>query len=83
MALTHKSRPGTYQAFAIDIGCYAHLRKLQGRFNETDVSVKDAKEKFRSAPVLEQTDLESLVQRAPSEDIEKELLREEEPERVD
>lgn len=82
MALTHKSRPGTYQAFAIDIGCYAHLRKLQGRFNETDVSLKDAKEKFRSAPVLEQKDLESLVQRAPSVDIEEELLREEEPELV-
>ncbi len=37
-ALTHKSAAGTYQAFAIDIGCYAHMRKLHGRFNEIDVS---------------------------------------------
>ena len=36
-ALTHKSAPGTYQAFAIDIGCYAHMRKLHGRFNEINV----------------------------------------------
>ena len=26
-ALTHKSQSGTFQAFAIDIGCYAHMRK--------------------------------------------------------
>jgi Kef-type K+ transport system membrane component KefB len=32
--LTHKTLAGTYQAFAIDIGCYAHLRKLQGRFTQ-------------------------------------------------
>ena len=35
-ALSHKSREGAYQAFAIDIGCYAHLRKLEGKFNEVD-----------------------------------------------
>ncbi len=52
-ALTHKSREGTYQAFAIDIGCYAHLRKLQGKFNEIDLSSPDAKERLRSAPLLE------------------------------
>lgn len=53
-ALTHKSRrDGTYQAFAIDIGCYAHLRKLQGRFNELDLSSTDAKERLRSAPLLD------------------------------
>jgi hypothetical protein len=28
-ALTHKSQPGNYQAFAIDIGCYAHFRKME------------------------------------------------------
>jgi hypothetical protein len=52
-ALTHKSRQGTYQAFAIDIGCYAHLRKLQGKFHELDLSAADAKERLRSAPLLE------------------------------
>jgi hypothetical protein len=52
-ALTHKSFPGTYHAFAIDIGCYAHLRKLQDRFTEIDVSSADAKDKMRSAPMLQ------------------------------
>lgn len=52
-ALTHKSREGTYQSFAIDIGCYAHLRKLHGKFNEIDLSATDAKERLRSAPLLE------------------------------
>ena len=52
-ALSHKSHEGAFQAFAIDIGCYAHLRKLQGRFNEIDLSAADAKEKLRSAPLLE------------------------------
>ena len=51
-ALSHKSREGTYQAFAIDIGCYAHLRKRQGKLNEIDLSATDAKEKLRSAPLL-------------------------------
>ena len=32
-ALTHKSTTGNFQAFAIDIGAYAHLRKMQGRFH--------------------------------------------------
>jgi hypothetical protein len=77
VALTHKSRSGTYQAFAIDIGCYAHLRKLQGRFNEIDVSLGDAKERFRSSPILEADDLTQLVERAP-ENIEVELLENEE-----
>lgn len=44
-ALTHKSQPGTFQAFAIDIGCYAHLRKLQDRFSEIDVASPKAKSK--------------------------------------
>jgi hypothetical protein len=54
-ALTHKSRhrEGTFQAFAIDIGCYAHLRKLEGKFSEIDLSARDAKERLRSAPLLE------------------------------
>jgi hypothetical protein len=79
MALTHKSRPGTYQGFAIDIGCYAHLRKLQGRFAEVDVSMSDAKEKLRSSPILRHKDLTELFEAAP-ENIERELLKEEEAE---
>ncbi|VVE86029.1 hypothetical protein [Pandoraea sputorum] len=64
-ALTHKSQAGTYQAFAIDIGCYAHLRKLDGRFNELDLSDRDAKEKLRSTPVFGIDDYEALLHSAP------------------
>jgi hypothetical protein len=64
-AITHKSQPGTYQAFAIDIGCYAHLRKLDGRFNEIDLSDRGAKEKLRSAPVFGSADFATLFQAAP------------------
>ncbi len=52
-ALTHKSQPGTYHAFAIDIGCYAHMRKLQSRFVEIDLSETTAREKMRSAPIFD------------------------------
>jgi hypothetical protein len=65
-ALTHKSQPGTYQAFTIDIGCYAHLRKLDGRFNELDLSDTDAKEKMRSSPVLDEKEFDSLWVAAPA-----------------
>lgn len=65
-ALTHKSQGGTYQAFAIDIGCYAHLRKLQSRFNEIDVADSDAKEKMRSSPILDQADLEGISRNLPA-----------------
>lgn len=75
-ALTHKSQTGTYQAFAIDIGCYAHLRKLDGRFGEIDLSEKDAKEKLRSAPVFGPTDFESLFQATPV-NVERALLNDE------
>jgi hypothetical protein len=64
--LTHKSQPGNYQAFAIDIGCYAHLRKMEGRFNEIDVSKASAKDQMRSAPVLNLTDLQSLFKSVPA-----------------
>ncbi|MDP3230144.1 MAG: hypothetical protein Q8N13_19520 [Acidovorax sp.] len=53
-ALTHKSLTGpNFQAFAIDIGCYAYMRNLQGRFSEIDLTQQTAREKMRSAPVLE------------------------------
>lgn len=64
-AITHKSLEGTYQAFAIDIGCYAHLRKLEGRFKEVDVSAADAKEKMRSAQVLSHAELDDLLGSVP------------------
>jgi len=66
VALTHKSQPGTYQAFAIDIGCYAHLRKLDGRFNELDLAEGNAKEKMRSAPALDAKEFEMLWGSTPS-----------------
>lgn len=59
--LTHKSKPGTnYQGFAIDIGCYAYMRNLQGRMVEIDLSEKTAKEKMRSSPILEGVDLRRI-----------------------
>jgi len=75
-ALTHKSTDGTYQSFAIDIGCYAHLRKLVGKFNEIDVSEATAREKMRSAPILDEAQLAAIFAKAPSDmaDIERELL---------
>jgi hypothetical protein len=65
-ALTHKSQSGTFQGFVIDIGCYAHLRKLLNRFNELDVSDSDAKDRMRSAPILEESNFQSLFQEAPA-----------------
>lgn len=65
-ALTHKSQAGTYQAFAIDIGCYAHLRKLDGRFTEIDVSDPLLKEKARSAARFAPADLNRLFSTAPT-----------------
>lgn len=67
VALTHKSAPGTYQAFAIDIGCYAHMRVLEGRFNEIDLADPAAKEKMRSAPVLSIDQFGSLWKAAPGD----------------
>ncbi|HMS16065.1 MAG TPA: hypothetical protein PKA37_04425 [Planctomycetota bacterium] len=73
VALTHKSQPGTYQAFAIDIGCYAHLRKLDKKFDELDISRSDAKERMRSAPILAAADFDKLWQSTPH-DVESKLL---------
>lgn len=77
-ALTHKSRSGTYQAFAIDIGCYAHFRKHQGKFKETDLSASDAKEKLRSAPLLDLAQFIDLFAKAPV-DAENSLTADEDP----
>jgi hypothetical protein len=75
-ALTHKSQSGTYQAFSIDIGCYAHLRKLDGRFNEINLADRDAKDKLRSAPVFGLAEFEALFQSTPK-DVETALLSDE------
>lgn len=66
-ALTHKSQPGTFQAFAIDIGCYAHMRKLHGRFTELDLADASAKEKMRSAPVLDAALFDEIWKAAPAD----------------
>jgi hypothetical protein len=75
-ALTHKSQQGTFHAFAIDIGCYAHLRTHYGRFNEMDLAATDIKERMRSASVLAETEFETLWAGAPSKDLENALLEE-------
>lgn len=78
-ALTHKSQPGTFQAFVIDIGCYAHMRKLDKRFVEIDLVNADAKERMRSAPVLDAEAFNELWQKAP-EDTETALMTEDDAE---
>lgn len=67
VALTHKSTSGTYQAFAIDIGCYAHMRKLEGKFNEIDVADTTGRERMRSAPILTKEQLQQLWSSAPDD----------------
>lgn len=67
-ALTHKSQTGsTFQAFAIDIGSYAYMRRLAGRFNEIDLASGEAKERMRSAPILERGEFEQLWSTAPTD----------------
>jgi hypothetical protein len=75
-ALTHKSQQGTYQAFSIDAGCYGHMRKLDGRFNEIDLGAAEAREKARSAPVLSKEFVKSVWTAAPT-DVHNALLTEE------
>jgi AAA domain len=74
-SLTHKSVAGTYHAYMIDIGAYANLRKLEGRFNEIDITAPDAKEQCRNAPVLDESQLTSLIRSSP-EKIESAVLDE-------
>lgn len=72
-ALTHKSQAGTYHAFVIDVGCYAHMRTLQGRFNELDIAAAGAREQMRSAPILALNEFSSLWGKVPA-DLEAALL---------
>lgn len=67
LATTHKSQPGTYHAVAIDIGCYANMRVLAGKFTEIDLSAPDAKEKIRSAPILDEKMFGTLWSKAPDD----------------
>lgn len=80
-ALTHKSQSGTYQAFAIDIGCYAHMRRLAGRFTELNLAATGAKERMRSAPVLNADLFDDLWTKSP-ENVQDTLWEEEEEEDV-
>lgn len=66
-ALTHKTMQGTFNAYMIDIGAYANLRKLEGRFTEIDVTAPDAKERCRNAPVLDESQLTTLIHTAPDD----------------
>jgi Cdc6-like AAA superfamily ATPase len=66
-ALTHKSHPGTFAAFALDIGAYAKFRKLEGRFREVDITAPDARERCRNSPVLEADNLLQLLKNAPAD----------------
>jgi len=59
-ALTHKSFPGTFTAYALYIGAYAKFRKLEGRFREVDITAPDARERCRNSPIL---DLETVPER--------------------
>lgn len=76
-ALTHKTLQGTFQAYVIDIGCYAHMRKLDGRFVEIDVASKESRELLRSAPVLDLKLFGQTLSQAP-DDTEAALLAAEE-----
>ena len=78
-AMTHKSQPGTYQAFAIDIGCYAHMRKLAGRFTELNLADAGAKERMRSAPILDADLFDNLWEESP-DNVQPSLLEEDDGE---
>ena len=66
-ALTHKSLSGTFNAYMIDIGAYANLRKLEGRFNEIDITASDSKERCRNAPILDDATLLGLYKTVPQQ----------------
>jgi hypothetical protein len=65
--LTHKSEKGTFHAFAIDIGCYAHMRVLDRRFTEVNLADPELKEKMRSAPILDEKAFVSLWETVPAD----------------
>lgn len=77
-SLTSKQRSGgSYQAFAIDIGCYAYMRNLKGRFEEIDFTETTAKEKMRSAPIFDFTEFRRLWQSSQGKAVEHALKEQE------
>jgi len=60
-----KSGHGTFQAYMIDVGFYANLRKLKGRFKEYDITDR---EELRNAPVMEVSQLLETFRHAPTVD---------------
>jgi hypothetical protein len=60
----------------IDIGCYAHMRKHEGKMNEIDLSAAGAKEKMRSVPILSQEILQKLWEGAPHRVAKEDLTKE-------
>ena len=80
-AFTHKSQSGdTYNAFMIDIGCYANLRKLYGKMNEIDLSSRDAKEQIRSLPIIAQGEFDTIWKSAPNNVMEEILSKDKDTE---
>lgn len=69
-AVTHKSYPGTFTAFALDIGAYAKFRKLEGRFREVDITAPDSRERCRNSPILQGDNLLQLLKNAPPDPLE-------------
>lgn len=67
-ALTHKSYPGTFAAYTIDIGAYAKFRKLEGRFLEIDVTAADVRERCRNSPILDTNTLVQFLTEVPTTD---------------
>ena len=65
-ALTHKSFPGTFSAYALDIGAYAKYRKLEGRFREVEITAPDARERCGNSPVLSGQVLLQLLKTVPA-----------------
>ncbi len=77
-SLTHKSKTGSnYQAFAVDIGCYAYMRNLKGRFTEIDLAESDVKEKMRSSPILEGGELRRIWKQSEDKNVENALEEQE------
>jgi hypothetical protein len=64
-AVTHKTYPGTFAAYMLDIGAYAKFRKLEGRFREVDITANDAREQCRNSPILDPDLLLTLIHKAP------------------
>lgn len=66
-ALTHKTYAGSYQAYAIDFGFYAHMRVLLNKMDEIDLMDGDAKEMMRSAPIFDVEQFTALLRDAPDD----------------